>query len=441
MRADSVIRKALKAFRKEEIPREIPQSLPLLDALRKRLPIRQDFANVEALFIQHHLGPLVPRIRSMIHDGLHPERCWFVDIPYSTNTRVRRALRILGCPRSQMAEPFDDPLEPYSESQVERVQRVVRRLADTEGRRRLLVVDDGAYFLRSIQNLPKRDQVGLIKSLKNRTHLVEQTTRGHRHLEEKAVMKILYALGAPVVTIARSFTKQYLESPFIGVAVARAVVSSLKKRNEREPASILVIGFGAVGEATTHELRRFTHRSEIDVLEINPEKSEAIRAAGALALTDFPSSGSYDLVMGCTGYASFPLEKRSLLANGALLGSGSSAAIELNRERFVELADKLPDDEIRIMNRNATKKAGIHATIRLEDQDRSFSFLNAGFPVNFDGALECIPARFIQPTHGLLFAACQQTLRSQMPGLSFLSFSDDFWIYKQGLKLIGNGTV
>ena len=80
-----IIQKALKRFYEDKIPETIAKSLPLLDAFSKEYFSPQLFANVDVLFIQHHLGPFIPKLKTMFQYGLQPSRCWFVDIPYSTN--------------------------------------------------------------------------------------------------------------------------------------------------------------------------------------------------------------------------------------------------------------------------------------------------------------------------------------------------------------------
>jgi hypothetical protein len=63
---------------------------------------------------------------------------------------------------------------------------------------------------------------------------------------------------------------------------------------------------------------------------------------------------------------------------------------------------------------------------------REFTFLNAGFPVNFDGSVECIPTLLIQPTHGILVAAAYQTLNQEL-GLHALDPVSDDWFHKHEL--------
>jgi hypothetical protein len=199
----------------------------------------------------------------------------------------------------------------------------------------------------------------------------------------------------------------------------------------------LVVGFGAVGRTTTKEVLALPHEGPVDVYDnAYVRLKDDISRIGANPRARFPEQGRYDTVLGCTGYASFPVERTDILAQDALLVSGSSAAIEFNRERFIDLAYKHDDDDFFVVDPEMTRRRGIHATIRLQRRGRGFSFLNAGFPVNFDGRLESLPALIIQITHGLILAACQEVLE-QSPGLHVLSKDADTWLRRRGLFWIG----
>jgi hypothetical protein len=432
-----VIQKALGRFYEDEIPNKIPESLPLVEEFCKSKLAPEIFADMDVLFIQHHLGPLIPRIHAMFNHGLEASRCWFVDIPYSTNNCVREELKKMGCPENQMARPFNDPIAPYSMRQCERVEHMIKLLANHDSTR-ILVVDDGAYFIRALNHLLFRDK-GLIMHFKKRdTYVVEQTTRGHRYLEKKDGEEMLTSLNMPVVSIARARTKYDLESPFIGAAVSRGMIHALKKsgRLANGLGRVLVIGFGAVGQATTRELSKLKLDKPIEVYDIKKKLKKEIEKTGAHALKTFPKKGPYDTVFGCTGYASInTVRKLRILARNAVLVSGSSAAIEFNREKFIDRAYKRDKDNFSIIEPEKTRNAGIHATINMQLENNKFSFLNAGFPVNFDGRLECLPYLIIQITHGMLIAAAQETLGKQ-PGLHYLNHYDDDWFYKQGLQWI-----
>ena len=437
MTQDPRIMRALDQFNDEEIPHSPPVCLPLLDKYREHDPDPQIFANIDVLFIQHHLGPFVPRIQSMIEDGLNPMRCWFVDIPYSTNEDVYHELRKLGCPGSQTAEPFNHPLAPYDRSQSQRVAEILRRISTRRDPRTLLVVDDGAYFARALNEF-RRNEPGMVEVFRN-SRVVEQTTRGHRYLQEHA-NELVEAYKLSVVSIARCQTKLGFESPFIGAAVSRAIRRALESRGNviDRLKHIALIGFGSVGQATTLALLRLKPDVQLDVVEIDEAKHKHISILGCQPMKELPHAKQYDLVAGCTGYNSFKLHQRALLADEAVLASGSSAAVEFNRADFVELADAFPDDEIEVLNRSETIAKGIHATIEFQqEKNKRFFFLNAGFPVNFDGRMECLPTRLIQATHCLLFATSRQALRSKSPGFEKIDAAADNWIHTQALNELG----
>ena len=438
MNVENLVQTATGRFRESHLPTEVPQSLPLVDEFCRERLAQDAFADMDVLFIQHHLGPFIPRLRAMCDYGLETSRCWFVDIPYSTSRRVRTELMKMGFPKSQMTRVFDDPIEPYSKRQRERVAYIIRLLANEDNKRRLLVVDDGAYFVRTLRYLLPRDE-SLVRSFQQRgTNVVEQTTRGLRYLEEKQSQEMLRALDIPVVSIARSDTKRDLESPFIGLAVSRAVARATTKGQlkDRNLGNVLIIGFGAVGREVTKQLSALKHGGPIHVYDCQWEKLKTgIEETGAHVLREFPKVGPYDTVFGCTGYASFPVSEVGILANNAVLASGSSAAVEFNREKFIDLAYEVDDDDFYIVEPEKARSSGIHGTIEMQKGSHRFSFISAGFPVNFDGRLEHVPVLIIQITHGLLLAASQETLGKE-PGLHKLNEDDDHWLYKRGLYWI-----
>jgi hypothetical protein len=435
-----IILKALKKFYKDEIPETISESLPLVEEFCEENFPPQLFADSDVLFVQHHLGPFIPRLRTMFQYGLEPSRCWFVDIPYSTNASVSEELRKLGCPKVQMAEPFNDPIAPYSKRQLERVEFILRLYANRERKKRLLVVDDGAYFVRTLTWLIPRDKELVLGFKDHPTYIVEQTTRGHRYLERGETKTLLKLFKIPAVSIARTETKYALESPFIGAAVSRAVKRSLEEsgRIRKGLGSVLIIGFGAVGSATTCELTSLKTEKQIHVYDKKwKEIRPMIEKTGAKALKAFPNEGPYNTIFGCTGYASFPLNKVGILSHDALLVSGSSAAVEFNREKFIDLAYRNDKDDFFIIEPEKSRRLGIHACLEMQKGDIRFSFLNAGFPVNFDGRMECLPNLIIQITHGLLLAAAKESLNSgNRPGFHNLNRQDDQWFKEHGLSWI-----
>jgi len=88
MQYELVIQKALERFERFQMPESPSENLSLLEELQNDLRGTKPFTNIDVLFIQHHLGPLIGRLNAMIANGMDPSRTWFVDIPYSTNINV-----------------------------------------------------------------------------------------------------------------------------------------------------------------------------------------------------------------------------------------------------------------------------------------------------------------------------------------------------------------
>ena len=307
-------------------------------------------------------------------------------------------------------------------------------LLNQDSSRPLLVVDDGAYFFRYLNHLNDTDSEKLHR-FKN-VKVVEQTTRGHRYIFNQA-LHLVKLLNISVVTIARCQTKVEFEGPFIGAAVSRALKNKMEKLPLADMTHIAIIGFGPVGKATLKEILRKNIAASIDVIDIDADARELASDTHpkCRGLTQLDEKAQYDLVVGCTGYNSFQLDQRRLLANQAILASGSSAAIEFNRAGFIDLAEKYPDDEIEILEKEETVQKGIHADIKLQQEgEKVFSFLNAGFPINFDGRLECLPDFIIQATHGLLYYAGIQAIAQHYCGVNTIDPEIDNWLLEHAVS-------
>ena len=438
MKRDLVIEKSLENFELFQIPESPSENLSLLEELQHRLRESKPFANIDVLFIQHHLGPFIGRLHAMIASGLDSNRTWFVDIPYSTNPDVFEKLGELGFSVQQRTARFDDPLSNYGSAQAQRVSSLMDDLAKREDPRPLLVIDDGAYFARYLNLLNTYSPSQLDRYVG--TSVVEQTTRGHRYLCNDA-LEVIMRCGLSVVSIAKCKTKKEFEGPFIGAAVSRAMKRSIGEERISNAKHIAVIGCGVVGEATVTEICRICPDAKIDIVDVDASvRAKASRLSkNCEGLPQLGDHREYNIVIGCTGYNSFHLDQRKLLADEAVLASGSSAAIEFNRTGFIELADRYEDDEIEILDRIKTISEGIHADIFLrQEKGKTFSFLNAGFPVNFDGRLECLPTKIIQATHGLLFTASIQALAREGPGINTINPDDDEWIFKRAVSELSN---
>jgi S-adenosylhomocysteine hydrolase len=392
---------------------EIPASLPMIERLvserfRGTAPLR----GVTAVLIQHQLGDIVAMVNALIQLGLSPSSIHWIDIPYTAHPKVARRLQGLGIPNDQFAPRryrLDRPYAPYQRRRVQELILALRaKLGPTD---RLLVLDDGAYFL---------EAAACFADPPGRLFLVEQTARGARKLRDDAAIK-RYSEAVPVVNVAEARPKKNLETPFIGQAVCHALLTAIESRMDSIAGGpLLVLGFGAVGRAVAESLNTTAgiRRSRIYVADPAPAARRRARDAGFRVWRRDPDEWPrFSLVVGCSGTTSFSVGDRAYLADGAVLASASSGSAELARDQFIELADTHERDDIRVLDRAGLRTRHIHKAICVELVDRTATFLNGGFPVNFDGRVNDIPPRFIQPTKTLMVGAAVEALQTRARGL------------------------
>jgi len=414
------------------IEKDFPEELPLLQEFRRvKISDKSFLKDVVVLFIQHHLCPFIGRLKVMQRDGMSPENSWFIDIPYSSNKEVIKKIKS-DYTTHKYPNSFSNPLDNYSDIQLERVISVIKRILKSNPGK-LLVVDDGAYFIRALHNIFISDQ-SVADKLYNKTYIVEQTTRGHRYLESLKYSAIKEIINASIVSIARTNTKLEIESPFIGIACKKAIEENEKilslinsRQKDGRKINIAIIGFGAIGQSVFSSVKSMIKKPlQVDIVELDYDKWEEIRIEGGNPISEL-SNVKYDMLFGCTGKKAFGWKDRNKVNNNGLLVSVSSASVEFSRSNYIEFADLYPDDPIEITVSEPEK--GIHSDLLFTDGKTQFYFTNSGFPVNFTGKKECLPLKFIQPTHALLYAACYQVLNNPVPGLHKLKEEYDYWIY------------
>jgi S-adenosylhomocysteine hydrolase len=405
-----------------QITDEIPLRLPLLDRWLERAVEDQPLAGVTVLNIQHQLGNHVPQTRALIELGASPRDIYWIEIPYSATPQVRDVLYGLGIPKENILVSDFRLLDNYTHYQRGRVQQFIRAYLADPGQR-LLVLDDGAYMLETLAAL--KNPVASIS-------IVEQTTRGLIKLEESAALAER-ARDIRIINVARSRPKATLEPPFIGVAVTEALARELEVRARVGGAGrrCLVLGYGAIGKQVTCFLsdELGVSRSSIYVFDLLHERMEQASADGFRAWTK-TENVRFDTVIGCSGRASFHAGDYVYLDDGAVLASASSGTVELSREDFIELADAVPDDDISI-ERDGLDETSMHSDLVFHFVDRDATFLNGGFPINFDGRVNCIPPHYIQPTPTMMCAAAVQAASSTETGLVELDPGFSRWLDRE----------
>jgi hypothetical protein len=415
-----------------DLPQEIPDSLPLLDAFVAERVAEAPLQGVTAVLIQHQLGSIVPMVRAFLALGLEPERTYFVDIPYTANAQVRAALERLGLPEEHFAPGAYNLELPYAAYQRRRVQDLAAGvLGELASNDPLLVLDDGAYFVEAASCFART--FGDLR-------VVEQTTRGLIKLHADAAMA-QYVASLPLVDVARSVPKALWEGPWIGEAVCHALYRSLGGGFAVGAEELaLITGYGVIGRAVAASLMRELEIVPARVYVLDP-RPEARRDAVADGFTPWDRTSSeplrFKLVVGCSGQTSFGIGDRVFLEDGAVLASASSGSAECSREQFVELADTHPSDDIEVLDRNTLPIRPIHDPIDVRLVDRTVRFLNGGFPVNFDGRVNCVPPARIQVTRALMLGAALQAVETSERGVVPLSDEICGWVDRTYRELLG----
>jgi adenosylhomocysteinase len=397
---------------------EIPLHLPLLDRWLEHVAKERPLEGVTVLNIQHQLGNHVPQTVALIELGVSPNDVHWIEIPYSATPAVRSVLYGLGIPEENILASDFRLLDDYSNYQRARVQHFLRAIAD-DPPERLLVLDDGAYMLETLAAVRRRLPPIAI---------VEQTTRGLIKMEDNRALGER-ARELRIVNVARSRPKMRLEPPFIGAAVTSALARRLGSQVSLTAKDrCLVLGYGVIGRQVALFLASELGfaRTSIFVFDVVDDRMREARADGYRAWT-IDEQARFSIVVGCSGRASFHAGDYVFLEDGAVLASATSGTVELSREDFIELADSVPDDDIWI-DRTNLDQGNVHSDLRFHFVDRDATFLNGGFPINFEGHVNCIPPHYIQPTATMMCAAAVQAVSSSENGLIELDVDFAEWL-------------
>jgi len=398
----------MQRFREWRDTDDIVHHLPVLRRWMERAAQEQPLAGVTALMLQHQLGNQVPQTRALLDLGLDPKQLHWIDIPYTSTERVRDEFRKMGVPAENMVPGDFRLLDNYAPYQRLRVQRYLRELAK-DPPEHLLVLDDGSYLIEALASMKLRLP---------RISIVEQTTRGIIKMEEDASLEAC-SREFPIVNVAKSRPKTVLEPPFIGLAVCDALQRKFAHKLTVSPKDrCLVLGYGAIGEQVAEFARTVLGfaSDRVHVHDVDEGKMRRAVAAGFRAWNRGERGYRFRLVLGCSGRASFRVGDHVLLEDGAYLASATSGTVELSREQFVELADANDEDDIWIV-REGLDERQLHSDLKFHFVGQEATFVNGGFPVNFDGRINCVPMHYIQPTPTMMCAAAVQAVKSDKRGL------------------------
>ncbi len=335
--------------------------------------------DVAFVCVQHLLETTGSLFESLIRLGARPENIFVLGKCYSTNRSVLRRLKRLGVRVRGGTKPEQwGCFTPTLDRDIARLWDGAIRNADSRGVRSIIILDDGGHCFALIPRTRLSDFVFAG---------VEQTTRGYE-------IGPNMPKGFPIIQVARSAAKQFIEPPMISEAILARVNSVFACDNGRLRCG--VVGLGRIGQTVTTHLVKLGHRVVVT------DRSEAL--SDTVQNTDWEKSAlgvlsSADIIFGCTGRDIF---KGAELPKG-MSGQKTLASCSTGDNEFLTLLKRAAKEPQQKMN-------SPFGSACVRQLNSSLTILRGGFPINFDGSRESVPAGDIQMTRGLLLGGIVQAL-------------------------------
>ena len=349
--------------------------LPLLDRIASQAPFPfRSLRGIMLVCVQHLLETTGSLVQTLLSLGLDPKNIHILGKSYSSNPGVENRLRMLG---ASVAEAGRQQLwGEYSAQLTEDVCRLWTQVArgfEAQRPDAVIVLDDGGFCINGMPGL-LLDRVPVVG--------IEQTMSG------LSLLRIPPRF--PVIDVASSAAKQWIEPPMI----SEAVLARLSPHRLSD-SSVGVVGFGNIGKAMTETLGRTQPSIHVFDESTGPGESEKVIFCGSLEELYSKST----TIFGCTGKDTLAGQRwwPDVIGEKVLI-SCSSQDLEF-RSALFSLND---GNHAPVSQQQLTCEATVPL---LEGKLR---ILRGGFPVNFDGSRESVPAADIQMTRGLLLGAILQ---------------------------------
>lgn len=358
------------------MPRELPMLTEMVDELEGKAPLK----GKNFLWVTHLLGSTVPLADALVAAGLNTSGAVVVGTPYGTNASVREAFEDRGF---SVRVPELDSVS-FRKKVEEGLDAAVAE--HKKNHQPIVVLDDGGLVAELLHSKPKKygSVLGAFK-------IVEQTTRGITAAEERD-------LEVPIINVARSKSKS-VEGALIGRAVPAKIEQALARVGESAAGKqVTVVGYGVIGEAIAKGLAE--HDAKVTVVEASPARAAEATAAGFKVTTLEAALPHTRILVGATGKESIHLSHLQALKSGSIVVSASSKQLEIDMKGLRDHAKRtlIPCDDPLVKLPTAKYQLG----------SKQLTVLGDGWPINFDGDVEDIPAEEIQLTRCAMFLGALQ---------------------------------
>lgn len=389
----------------------IPTTLPLLEYVNTKYNIEksQPFRGYVVLAVQHLLGSTIPFFDMLVRGGAEPGNIHIVGKAYSSHPLVVQELKKNGY-QLQINDIFDYAVDKPYDSILEKniIATCQKILHNKQPGQKVLIIDDGGKAIKLLQNS--------FSQITPDVACIEQTSRGSRVVES---LKLL----CPVVNVARSEAKTIHESPFIAEAMVHEFLNSLLEWETAgiyKPLSknVLLLGYGFIGENVANEL--LFHGFNLKIYDPEEKRrNKAIRSGFKVINNPQDVYKHGDIIIGASGTEVLNNIDLSQLSDKTLLVNMASTDTEFSAWNLRPLGEIIHEHILSIDTKYLQEKMPLpwRCLYKIELDKKNLYLANGGFPSDFSGKINPIPAKKIQLTSALLLYGSLQAIQVKNPGL------------------------
>lgn len=363
-------------------------SLPLLTTLEEALHSQKGcLKGWHCIYVQHLLRSNHACVEFLVRMGLDRNNLMIFGKGYSTNSDVLSVYEREGIAAHNSGNHYRYE-HPFDCDTITSIASHAKKLRST-GVSNLLLIDEGGLAIQALARCHP-------ESFK-RLAVTELTARG-------APWYGLLSELAPIVDVARCKIKKTIEAPIIADSMIQNLELELGRvaKGPLHKHRISLVGVGAIGSAIASALAE----KGLKVVKFDNDHTRS----DAIPIEEVVSSS--DIILSSTGGGSDWSHWLQKQTKDLILVNCGSSDVEY---RIWELRNAMAGNGFDLLVEN--EKRPWLGEVQLKSAQVAFHFLRGGFPINFDGSEDPIPAKKIQLTRAILMAGAIQSVACKDPGV------------------------